>query len=378
MGDLIIYNSFLFSKSKNVQKVLRLFAIISLTITILASTFGILYATSDKLPNSFDIMPTDDPLPSWKNTPIKNTIISFVKNVSDNNNSQYFVPVNERIAVFDNDGTLWSEKPIYFEGFFAFERVPAVVKANPELADKSPFKQILAKNYTGLRNMTLTDILDLVTTTHGNITQTDFNYLVKEWAATARHPETGMRYIDMIYQPMLELMRFLEFNGFKNFIVSGGGIDFMRNALSSVYDIPPEKIIGSFPNYTFINNVSNDPLFVRSHNKSFLVREPIIISINNEYEKPVNIQLFTGQIPILAAGNSDGDLQMMEYVADSNKPGKSLNLLIHHDDALREFSYDKGAEEALLEFQDRGWNIVSMENDFAYVYPSDKNVTNVH
>lgn len=360
------------------QKILWLFTIIFLTLTIHESTLDSSYATSDNVSSSSSVATTNDPLPSWQNNTIKDTIISFVKNVSDENNTHYFVPVTERIAVFDNDGTLWSEKPIYFEGFFALERVPEVVNANPELAEKSPFNQILNENYTGLRNITINDILDLVTTTHGNMTQKEFNYLVKEWAATARHPETGMRYVDMIYQPMLELLRFLEMNGFKNFIVSGGGIDFMRNALSSVYDLPPDNIIGSFPNYTFINNVSSDSLFLQNNNKSFLVREPIIVSINNEYEKPVNIQLFTGQIPIIAAGNSDGDLQMMEYVADSNQPGKSLNLLIHHDDALREFSYDKGAELALLEFQDRGWNIVSIKNDFKYVYPSDKNVTNVH
>jgi haloacid dehalogenase-like hydrolase len=185
-----------------------------------------------------------DPLPSWKEGTIKKNIISFVQNSTDKSNTNYYIPPEDRIAVFDNDGTLWSEKPLYFQIYFALDRVPQAVAENPSLKNKFPFNEILAKNYTALANHTEKDVMNLLAATHGNISQTEFIELVRQWAQTARHPQTNKLYTEMVYQPMLELLKYLDANQFKNFIVSGGGIDFIRESLSSVYNIPPERIVG--------------------------------------------------------------------------------------------------------------------------------------
>ncbi|RPI80911.1 MAG: haloacid dehalogenase-like hydrolase [Nitrosopumilales archaeon] len=315
-----------------------------------------------------------DPLPSWKDVTVKHNIIEFVQNVTDSENTDYYISPEDRIAVFDNDGTLWSEKPIPFQGYFSIDRVPTVVAKNPELKNISPFKEILANNLTALKDMTEKEAMDLIVTTHSNISEIEFNNLVKKWAQNATHPETKRLFVDMVYQPMLELLHFLNTNQFKEFIVSGGGVDFMREALSSVYEIPKDQIIGSSLKYKFvdeINNTNNDI----NNNKSFIFREPVLVSFDNTYEKPANIALHIGKVPVIVAGNSDGDLQMLEYADDNNPKGKSLKILIHHDDPIREFSYDKGAEKVLEESKKRNWNIVSMKDDFTTIFPSVGNET---
>ena len=191
-----------------------------------------------------------DPLPSWKDVTVKHNIIEFVQNITNPENTDYYIPPEDRIAVFDNDGTLWSEKPIPFQGYFSIDRVPTIVAQNPELKNISPFKEILANNLTALKGMTEKEAMDLIVTTHSNISEIEFNNLVKIWAQNATHPETKRLFVDMVYQPMLELLQFLRTNQFKEFIVSGGGIDFMREALSSVYEIPKDQIIGSSLKYT--------------------------------------------------------------------------------------------------------------------------------
>jgi hypothetical protein len=309
-----------------------------------------------------------DPLPSWKDVTVKHNIIEFVQNITNPENTDYYIPPEDRIAVFDNDGTLWSEKPIPFQGYFSIDRVPTIVAQNPELKNISPFKEILANNLTALKGMTEKEAMDLIVTTHSNISEIEFNNLVKIWAQNATHPETKRLFVDMIYQPMLELLQFLRTNQFKEFIVSGGGIDFMREALSSVYEIPKDQIIGSSLKYTFIDEI-NDTNNDINNNKSFIFREPVIGSFDNTYEKPANIALHIGKVPVLVAGNSDGDLQMLEYADDNNPIGKSLKILIHHDDPIREFSYDKGAEKVLEESKKRNWNIVSMKDDFVTIFP---------
>ena len=314
---------------------------------------------------------TIDPLPSWKDGTIKKSIIEFVQNVTDPININYFISPENRIAVFDNDGTLWSEKPFPFQGFFTFDRVPEVVAHKPELKGEFPFKEILAKNFTALKNQTEVDVMNLMAVTHSNITQTEFDELVHNWTQTAKHPQTKRLFIDMVYQPMLELLNYLKANQFKNFIVSGGGVDFMREALSSIYDIPPEQIIGSSLKYQFVDKYNNNMTNATGNsNRSFIFRTSEEGSFDDKYEKPANIQLHIGKIPVVAVGNSDGDFQMLEYVSENNPPARSLELLVHHDDPEREFSYDKGAEKALAQAQDQNWKIVSMKNDFVNIFPA--------
>lgn len=360
-----------------------LFTIIFIFIFTLLSIISILYivqpisAQTDVSSSSLFANQTQeilDPLPSWKDVTAKHNIIEFVQNVTNPENTDYYIPPEDRIAVFDNDGTLWSEKPILFQVYFSIDRVPNVVATNPELKNISPFKEILANNLTVLKDMTEKEAMDLIVTTHSNISENEFDNLVKKWAQNATHPETKRLFVDMVYQPMLELLHFLKTKQFKEFIVSGGGIDFMREALSSVYEIPKDQIIGSSLKYTFIDEINNTNNDI-NNNKSFIFREPVLDSFDNTYEKPANIALHIGKVPVIVAGNSDGDLQMLEYADDNNPTGKSLKILIHHDDPIREFSYDKGAEKVLEESKKRNWSIVSMKDDFATIFPSVGNET---
>jgi phosphoserine phosphatase len=327
------------------------------TATLEGQSTSTMTATSDN--NNNNTLPL---LPSWNEGDVKEKIINFVKNVTNPENSDYYIASDKRIAVFDNDGTLWSEKPIPFEGYFALDRLENLSIANPDLKQISPYKEFLQKNTTALKQqLTEKDVVDLITITHSNISQSEFNNIVSNWSQIAQHPQTQRLFVNMVYQPQLELINFLKDNQFKVFIVSGGGIDFMRQSLSSVYGIPPEQIIGSSGKYEFVDNTTN----------SFIFRKPELNSFNNDYQKPVNIQLHIGKIPVIAVGNSDGDLQMLKYVDDNNNEhGKALMVLIHHDDAVREYSYDKGAENVLKEAQNRNWTVVDMKDDFREIYPS--------
>jgi phosphoserine phosphatase len=317
-------------------------------------------------------------IPSWNEGPIKDRIITFVKNITDPNNPTSYIPPKDRIAVFDNDGTLWSEKPFPFQGFFALDRLEEIYNnnnnnnsSNYEITNNTLVNKILNKNISSLNELTEKDIMNILLITHSNISQTEFDKNVTDWAKIAKHPETKRLFVNMVYQPLLELLDYLRSNDFKIFIVSGGGIDFMRQALSSVYGIPPEQIIGSSIKYEYIDEVNaNESTDVEYNGTSFILRKAELNSFNNDYEKPANIQLHIGKVPIIAVGNSDGDLQMLEYADDNNPTGKSLKILIHHDDPIREFSYDKGAEKVLEESKKRNWNIVSMKDDFTIIFPS--------
>lgn len=306
-----------------------------------------------------------DPLPSWNQGNVKARILNFVKNVTNSENTNYITP-EDRIAVFDNDGTLWAEKPTYFQGFFVLDRLEELSKSNPEISRNPQLQQLLNKNFTNLQ-LSKKDIMSLVMLTHSNITQHEFNKMVQKWAETAHHPQTQKRFVQMVYQPMNELIDFLKLNHFKTFIVSGGGIDFIREVLSNVYGIPPDQIIGSSIKFRYINGTNRG--------NSTILREPELASFNEKEVKPENIQLHIGKVPVFAAGNADGDLEMLRYTADNNSLGKSLEILVHHDDGVREYSYDTQSENVLIEAQGRNWTIVSMKDDFRIIYP-DTNSTN--
>ena len=306
-------------------------------------------------------------LPSWNQGETRETIISFVNNIT-NPNSPAYVPPERRIAVFDNDGTMWAEKPIPFQVYFDLDRLENMSVTNPNLTQQSPFKEFLQKNITALQQMNVEDaIRDLMTVTQSNISQTEFNNIVSNWSQSARHPQTDRLFVDMRYQPMVELVDYLKQNQFKPFIVSGGGVDFMRGSISSLYGIPPEQIIGSSGKYEFVDTNTT---------KSFIYKEPELNTFNNDVEKPVNIELHIGKIPVIAVGNSDGDLQMLSFVDDNNQDGQGLMVLIHHDDAIREYSYDKGAENVLIEANNRNWTVVNMKDDFKEIYPTNETTEN--
>jgi haloacid dehalogenase-like hydrolase len=252
-------------------------------------------------------------------------------------------------------------KPTYFQGFFVLDRLEELSKSNPEIKQNPKFKQLLEKNFTNLQ-LSKKDIMSLVLLTHSNITQTEFNKMVEKWAETAQHPQTHKRFVQMVYQPMIELLDFLKDNQFKTFIVSGGGVDFIREALSKVYGIPPDQIIGSSIKFRYINGTDGG--------NSNILREPELVSLDDKEVKPENIQLHIGKVPVFAAGNADGDLQMLKYTHDNNSPGKSLEILVHHDYDEREFSYDTHAENVLKEAQSQNWTTVSMKDDFRIIYPN--------
>jgi haloacid dehalogenase-like hydrolase len=299
-------------------------------------------------------------LSSWNQGTVKESIVNFVNNVT-NPQSSNFVPPEDRIAVFDNDGTMWSEEPIPFQGFFTADMLEEKSKSNPEIKQNLQVQQLLKENFTNLE-LSEQDVMYLASLVHSNITQPVFDEMVENWAETAEHPQTHIRFVEMVYQPMLELVNYLKDNDFKIFIVSGGGIDFMRESLSKVYGIPPDQFIGSSLKYQYINGTDGK--------NSTIFREPEPVSLNFYGSKPENIQLHVGQVPIFAAGNSDNDLQMLTYTDDNNKDGKSLQIIIHHDDGEREYSYNEGAEGLLEQAENRNWGVVSMKNDFIDIFPT--------
>ena len=302
----------------------------------------------------------NDPLPSWNSGPAKQSIIAFVQRVTSEG-SPDFVPAEQRIAVFDNDGTLWAEQPAPFQGLFAFDRVRAMASQHPEWKNAQPFKAVLENDMQTFAGTGLQGVMDLMLAAHSGMTTEEFESIVKNWLITARHPKFNKPYTELVYQPMLELLTYLRANGFKTFIVSGGGIEFVRTFSEKSYGIPPEQVIGS----------SIKTQYELRDGKPVLVRKPEVIFIDDSAEKPVGINLFIGRRPIAAFGNSDGDFEMLEWVTTG--AGPRFGLLIHHDDAVREFAYDRssmgkpdrGFDEALK----RGWTVVSMKNDWKTIFP---------
>jgi len=301
-----------------------------------------------------------DPLSSWNDGDTKTQILDFVERVTDPASAD-FVPESERIATFDNDGTLWSEKPAYFQLLFAMDRLRELAPEHPEWRDEQPFKGVLEGDLEAVAATGVPGLLQLVMATHAGMTTVEFEQVVTDWVATARHPSLDVPYTDLVFQPMLELMAYLAAKDFTVFIVSGGGIEFMRPWVESVYGIPPERVIGS----------SIKVVFEIRDGEPVLVRLPEIDFIDDKAEKPVAIHKFIGRRPIAAFGNSDGDLQMLQWATAG--PGARLGVIVHHTDAEREWAYDRESnvgrlDEALEEAGEKGWTVVDMKRDWKIVY----------
>jgi hypothetical protein len=302
-----------------------------------------------------------DPLPSWNDGKAKQSIIDFVAKVTTAGSAD-FVPVPERIATFDNDGTLWCEQPLYSQFLFALDRVKALAPQHPEWKEKEPFASILKGDPKAALAGGVRAMLEIVMATHAGMTAEEFELTVKDWLATARHPKFKRPYTECVYQPMLELLAYLRANGFKTFIVSGGGIEFMRPWTEKVYGIPPEQVVGS----------SIKTKFELRDGKPVLVRLPEISFIDDKDGKPVGIDEHIGRRPIAAFGNSDGDREMLEYTQGGG--GARLMMLVHHDDAAREFAY--GADSKIGTFSDaltaeakkNAWTVISMKDDWKRIF----------
>jgi hypothetical protein len=305
-----------------------------------------------------------DPLPSWNQGEAKRSVVDFVQRVATAGGAD-FVPVAERIAVFDNDGTLWTEQPMYAQLAFALDRVKALAPMHPEWKDKQPFKDALEGDLKSIAAGGEHALLELVMATHAGMTTEAFAQVVKDWLATAKHPRFNRPYTDLAYQPMLELLAYLRVNGFKTFIVSGGGIEFMRPWTEKVYGIPPEQVIGS----------SIKTRFELRDGEPVLVRLPEINFIDDKAGKPVGIQMHIGRRPIAAFGNSDGDLQMLQWTTAG--PGARFGLIVHHTAADREYAYDRQSSigrlgQALDEANGQGWTVVDMKQDWNQMFPYER------
>ncbi|MBM4201020.1 MAG: haloacid dehalogenase-like hydrolase [Gammaproteobacteria bacterium] len=302
-----------------------------------------------------------DPLPSWNDAPAKARIVAFVRGVQQSGGQGYVAPA-DRIAVFDNDGTLWSEQPAYFQLLFAMDRIKALAARHPEWKKKQPYKAVLDGDMKVLAASGEKGLLELVMATHAGNTTEEFAAIVSAWLTAAKHPKFQRSYTDLVFQPMLELLAYLRASGFKTYIVSGGGIEFLRVFADERYGIPPEQVIGS----------SIKTRYELRDGNPVIVRLPEIDFIDDKAGKPVAISKFIGKRPIAAFGNSDGDFQMLEWVTSA--PGPRLGLIVRHDDAAREFAYDRQStvgrlDRALDEAPRRGWTVVSMKSDWRTVYP---------
>ena len=306
-----------------------------------------------------------DPLPSWDDGKARQAIVDFVTKVTKEG-SPDFVPPAERIATFDNDGTLWAEQPLYFQLLFALDRVKALAPQHPEWKEKEPFASLLKGDTKAALAGGDRGIIEIIAVTHAGMTTTEFDQTVKDWIATAKHPTTGRLLTNMVYQPMLELLAYLRANGFKTFIVSGGGIEFMRAFADRVYGIPPEQVVGS----------SGKLKFEMRNGQPVLVKLPAIDFIDDKDGKPIGIQEHIGRRPIAAFGNSDGDRQMLEWTQSGD--GARLMMLVHHDDAAREFAY--GPESKIGTFSDalmaeateKKWTVISMKDDWKQILEGNK------
>lgn len=306
-------------------------------------------------------MAVSDPLPSWSEGGSKEAIVSFVEAVTEDGGEAYVQP-GDRIAVFDNDGTLWSEKPAYFQLFFAMDRVKALAPEHPEWKTTQPFKAVLEDDMDALAKAGEKGLLELVMASHTGMTTEEFGGIVMEWLATAKHPILDKPYTSLVYQPMLELLDYLRGNGFMTYIVSGGGIEFMRPWTEDVYGIPTQQVVGS----------SILTKFEMREGKAVLIREPEINFIDDKAGKPVGINTHIGKRPIFAFGNSDGDLQMLQYTTLAGE-GKRFAGIVHHTDGEREFAYDKDShvgrlDQALVEAKTHGWTVVDMKNEWKRIY----------
>jgi phosphoserine phosphatase len=305
-----------------------------------------------------------DPLPSWNDTASKARIVAFVQAVSEPGGKDFVAPA-DRIAVFDNDGTLWSEQPMYFQLAFALDRVRAMAATKPEWKTKQPFKAVIDGDMKAVAAAGEKGVLELVAASHAGLTTDEFAAVVKEWLATARHPKFKRPYNELIFAPMVELLAYLRANGFQTWIVSGGGVEFMRAFAETAYGIPPQQVVGS----------SLELKYEMRNGKPAIVQQPKVAFIDDKAGKPVGIQKAIGKRPIAAFGNSDGDFQMLEWTTSA--PGARLGVLIRHDDAAREVAYDRQSSigrlsRGLDEAGARGWTVVSMKDDWQRVHAAPR------
>ena len=305
-----------------------------------------------------------EPLPSWNDTATKAAIVEFVERVTRAGSAD-FIPAAERIAVFDNDGTLWSEHPLYFQAYFILDRVNELAPIHPEWETQEPFASILRGDMKAALSGGERALMELAMATHAGMTTAEFETTVNRWIATARHPDTGRLYTEMVFQPMLELLDYLRANGFKTFIVSGGGIEFMRPWAERVYGIPPEQVIGSSikTRYEVRDGI---PVIARLAEINF---------VDDKEGKPVGIHRHIGRRPVMAFGNSDGDYQMLEWTTAGTGP--RLGAIVHHDDADREWAYDRETHVGKLargldDAPARGWVVISMKDDWKTIHPEQR------
>ncbi|MDD5097376.1 MAG: HAD family hydrolase [Candidatus Omnitrophica bacterium] len=311
-----------------------------------------------------DLTGISDPLPSWNNTAPKKAIVAFIEDVTKPG-SLNFVPVEERIATFDNDGTLWSEQPIYFQYYFVFDRIKALAPQHPEWVNQEPFASVLKGDFNSALAGGDPALMAMLMATQSGMTTDEFEKIVKEWISTARHPKTKRLYTEMVYQPMLELLVYLRANGFKTYIVSGGSVEFMRPWAEKIYGIVPEQVIGT----------STKMKFELRNGLPVLVEIPELNFVNDREGKPVGIESYIGRRPIVSFGNSDGDQQMMQWTAAGS--GARFCLYVHHTDDQREWAYDRQSaighfDKALDEALAKGWTIVDMKNDWKIIYSGDE------
>jgi phosphoglycolate phosphatase-like HAD superfamily hydrolase len=304
------------------------------------------------------------PLPSWNEGEAKARIVAFVQAVTAKGTKDFVAPA-ERIATFDNDGTLWAEQPMYFQFLFAIDRVKVLAPKHPEWKDRDPFASLLKGDLKGVRSGGEHALLQIMAVTHSGVTTDAYEKVVKDWLRTARHPRFQRPYTELAYQPMLELLAYLRENGFKTFIVSGGGVEFIRAFAEQVYGIPPEQVIGS----------SGKQKLEMRQGKPVIVKLPAVDFVDDKEGKPLGIQRSIGRRPIAAFGNSDGDLQMLQWTAAGE--GARFCLYVHHDDAEREWAYDRKSsigrfDKGLDEARARGWTVVSMKSDWKRIFSFDK------
>lgn len=308
-----------------------------------------------------------DPLASWQDGIAKGAILDFVANVTTPNRSS-FVPLSDRIAVFDNDGTLWVEQPLYVQAFFVFDRVRQLAAQHPEWQSQEPFASVLKGDLKAALAAGEAALVELVMATHAGMTTDEFAAIAKTWLATAKHPTLQRLYTELVYQPMVELLAYLRAHGFKCFIVSGGGVEFIRACAEQIYGVPPEQVIGS----------SNKTQYQLRGGEPVILRLPELYFFNDKAGKPAAIQHYIGKRPIAAFGNSDGDLQMLQWT--TARPGASLGMIVRHTDGDREFVYDQGTmsclKDALVEADQQGWIVVDMQRDWRRVF-ADSSSQNV-
>jgi hypothetical protein len=333
----------------------------TLRIAVVAFALGLVVTTSV---HAQPVPAPADPLPSWNDGASKRAIVDFVTRVSKEGGLD-FVPIADRIATIDNDGTLWCEQPMYAQASFAFDRVKQLAATNPDMKVKEPYRAILEGDRAAMATFGEKELAALIAATHTGMTTDEFGGMARAWLDSARHPRFHHLFKECIYQPQLELLVYLRANRFKTFIVSGGGIEFVRGYAEGTYGVPPEQVIGS----------SAKTRFELRDGNAVLIKLPELNSIDDKEGKPININLHIGRRPILAFGNSDGDLEMLQYTASG--PGPRLMLLLHHDDSTREYAYDRMSKVGRLdrawdEAVKRGWLVVSMKQDFKAVFAFEK------